>query len=628
MVVKLAGSVAAVALATLLVWALEPLAPTLSLGVLYVFAVLPVAIAWGIRWSLPVAVASMLAFNWFFLPPLHTFDLADSTNWFALLAYSATAVVVSELAARNRRRAADAEQRERESSLLAEIATHLLGGRPLETELGWVGEQSAAVLGIDHAEVELGPPKRRGADAPIPLEVEGRTVGTLYAPPDADPNLAVRQRFLPALAALLAVAFDRSRLEQEAVEAETLRRSDLVKTALLRAVSHDLRSPLTGITTAIGALRSETLVFSDEDRRELLDTIAVDAERLGRLVGDLLDLSRLEAGGAEPDAEVWALDELVRDAVHDLPGSDRVDLVGESPLVNVDAVQIQRVLANLVENALKFSPPDAHVHVRITATRQEAIVRIVDQGPGLEEGELDRVFEPFYRSGTNQRSGAGLGLAIARGFAAANGGRLWAESKPGQGATFALALPVVDVPAGAARMKQRVLVVDDEPQILRALGTTLRGAGFDVDTADTAERALAAAAAHPPAAVILDLVLPDGSGTDVCRELRTWTEAPVIVLSAVGEEREKIAALDAGADDYVTKPFSVDELLARLRAVLRRAALRVGTGDRDRRPPHRCAGTARDEQRRARQADAARVRPAPRARPEPRQAPDSPHVAA
>jgi two-component system sensor histidine kinase KdpD len=447
MTVKLAGSTAAVVLATLLVWALEPFAPTLSLGVLYVFAVLPVAIAWGLVWSLPVAVASMLAFNWFFLPPVHTFTLADSTNWFALLAYSATAVVVSELAARNRRRAADAEQRERESSLLAEIATHLLGGRPLETELGWVGEQSAAVLGIPRAAVELGPRRRRGNDAPIPLEVEGRTVGTLYAPPDADPNLGVRQRFLPALAALLAVAFDRSRLEQEALEAEALRRSDLVKTALLRAVSHDLRSPLTGITTAIGALRSDTLIFSDEDRRVLLDTIAVDAERLGRLVGDLLDLSRLEAGGAEPEAEVWALDELVREAVHDLPGSDRVEVVGEGSLVNVDPVQIQRVIANLVENALKFSPPPAQVHVRITATRQEAIVRVVDQGPGLEPSELERVFEPFYRAGSEQRSGAGLGLAIARGFAAANGGRVWAESRPGQGATFALALPVVEVPA-------------------------------------------------------------------------------------------------------------------------------------------------------------------------------------
>jgi two-component system, OmpR family, KDP operon response regulator KdpE len=117
----------------------------------------------------------------------------------------------------------------------------------------------------------------------------------------------------------------------------------------------------------------------------------------------------------------------------------------------------------------------------------------------------------------------------------------------------------------------RVLVVDDEPQILRALGTTLRGAGYDVDTAATAEAALASAAARPPEAVILDLVLPDGSGTDVTRELRTWTDAPVVVLSAVGDEREKVAALDAGADDYVTKPFSVDELLARLRAVLRRS---------------------------------------------------------
>ena len=119
---------------------------------------------------------------------------------------------------------------------------------------------------------------------------------------------------------------------------------------------------------------------------------------------------------------------------------------------------------------------------------------------------------------------------------------------------------------------QRVLVVDDEPQILRALGTTLRGAGYEVDTADTVETALAAAVARPPEAVILDLVLPDGTGTDVCRELRTWSDAPVIVLSAVGDEEQKIEALDAGADDYVTKPFSVDELLARLRAVMRRSS--------------------------------------------------------
>jgi two-component system KDP operon response regulator KdpE len=119
---------------------------------------------------------------------------------------------------------------------------------------------------------------------------------------------------------------------------------------------------------------------------------------------------------------------------------------------------------------------------------------------------------------------------------------------------------------------QRVLVVDDEPQILRALQTNLRGAGYEVQTAATAGEALAAAASHPPDAVILDLILPDGRGTDVCRELRRWSSVPILVLSAVGDEQEKVAALDAGADDYVTKPFGMDELLARLRAALRRSS--------------------------------------------------------
>jgi two-component system sensor histidine kinase KdpD len=443
LVLPLLGSVAAVAAATLLVYALQPFTPTLSLGVLYVFAVLPVAVVWGIRWSLPVAVASMLAFNFFFLDPVHTFTLQDSANWFALAAYSVTAVVVSELAARSRRRAADAEQREREAALLAEIAGHLLAGQDLEAELDWIGGRTAEVLGVGSATIRLGRP--RADENVLPLDVDGRIIGSVSVPLSDDPHVAVRRRFFPALSALLAVAIDRSRLEREALEAETLRRSDLVKTALLRAVSHDLRSPLTGITTAVGALRNESLVFSDEDRRELLETIAVDAERLARLVGDLLDLSRLEAGGAEPEPEIWAVDELVRETVSDLPMAERVDVAGESPLVNVDPVQIRRVLANLLENALRFSPPGARVHVRITATRKEAIVRIVDQGPGLAEGELERIFEPFYRA--ERGSGAGLGLAIARGFAAANGGRVWAESRPGQGATFALALPVVEVPA-------------------------------------------------------------------------------------------------------------------------------------------------------------------------------------
>jgi two-component system sensor histidine kinase KdpD len=298
---------------------------------------------------------------------------------------------------------------------------------------------------VPSAEITLGTPARPPkGQAPYPLEVAGRRIGAIYAP--TDPTVEAQRRFLPALAALLAVAADHDRLEREALEAETLRRSDLVKTALLRAVSHDLRTPLTGIRTAVGALRSPTLQLSDGDRSDLLDTIDVDSERLSRLVGDLLDLSRLEVGAAAPDRELWSLDDLVRDAVDELGARKRVEIVGESPLVDVDAAQIQRVLANLIENGIKYSPPDATVVVRITSTRKEAIVRIVDRGPGIAEEELERVFEPFYRHASDQQAGAGLGLAIARGFAAANGGRVWAESRPGQGTTLALALPVVEAP--------------------------------------------------------------------------------------------------------------------------------------------------------------------------------------
>ena len=439
----LVASTIAVALVTAAIEFLKPHVPVLSLGVLYIFAVLPIAVAYGLPLAIVVSTASMLAFNWFHLPPVHTFTLADSENWFALAVYLCTAIVVSELAARSRRRAAAAEQREHESAFLARLATDLLRGRSLDDELPAIAGRAAEVLGVDRAEIELGAGGRHGpGDVPYPLEVAGRTVGAIYTP--ADPNAAAQRRFLPALAALLAVAVDRDRLERDALEAETLRRSDLVKTALLRAVSHDLRSPLTGIRTAIGALRNDTLRLSDADRSELLDTIEVDSERLSRLVGDLLDLSRLEAGSAAPARELWALDDIVREAVDALGARDRVEITGESPLVEVDAAQVQRVLANLIENAIAFSPPEARVLVRITATRKEAIVRIVDQGPGLPESELERVFEPFYRRSSESTGGAGLGLAIARGFAAANGGRVWAESRPEQGATFALALPVVE----------------------------------------------------------------------------------------------------------------------------------------------------------------------------------------
>ena len=355
---RLAACVAALALVTGAIELLKGHVPVLSLAVLYLLAIIPVAVAWGIVYAVCMAVASMLAFNFFFLPPLYTLTLQDSRNWFALLVFVVTAVVVSELATRSRRRAEEAEA---------------------------------------------------------------------------------------ALQAMRGLAEERERLAAEALDAEALRRSDALKTALLRAVSHDLRSPLMAILTSAGALAHGELSLGPDDRRELAETILGEAERLDRLVSNLLDLSRLQAGAAAPEPGDWPVDDLVLQVMDGVEAGSRVEVVlpDESPLVHADLHQVERVVANLVENALRYSPPEEPVRVQVRQTGSDVLVRVVDHGPGIPSGEADRIFEPFQRGSLRVPArGAGLGLAIARGFAEANGGRVWVESHEGQGATFVLALPV------------------------------------------------------------------------------------------------------------------------------------------------------------------------------------------
>ena len=224
--------------------------PVLSLGVLYLFAVLPIAVVYGLGLAIVVSVASMLAFNWFHLPPVHTFTLADSENWFALAVYLATAVVVSELAARARRRAAAAEQRERESALLAELATELLRGRDLEEEIGEIGVAHRRAFSVRRAPRSSSGSRTGRRPAPRrsrSRSTEGWSARCIHprAPTRASPCSTGSCRRSPRCSPSRPTA---TRLERDALEAEALRRSDLVKTALLRAVSHDLRSPLTGIT--------------------------------------------------------------------------------------------------------------------------------------------------------------------------------------------------------------------------------------------------------------------------------------------------------------------------------------------------------------------------------------------
>jgi two-component system, OmpR family, sensor histidine kinase KdpD len=354
--------------------------------------------------------------------------------------------VVSALAARAPPRRDDAEQRRAEAHALAEAALDLLRGRTLDEELGHLALLTAGVLGVEGARLELGEQPPGDSERALRVEVGLRVVATLLVDEEAVVDDAVRQRFLPSLAALLAVVAERSHLEAEALEAEALRRSDALKTALLRAVSHDLRSPLTAILASADALASPGLALEQEDRLGLAETIRTEATRLDRVVEQLLDLSRLEAGTAEPHREVWHADELVGQSLTGLGSeADRVQLEipPDAPPVDVDAAQVERVLANLLENALHYSPAGSRVVVRAENGATELRLHVIDRGPGLPAEEREALFKPFRRGASGR--GSGLGLAIARGFAEANGGSLWSQDDPA-GGHLVLTLPLAERP--------------------------------------------------------------------------------------------------------------------------------------------------------------------------------------
>jgi len=416
---------------------LKPHVPVLSLAVLYLFAVLPVAVVWGLAYSLAVSVGCMLAFNFFFLPPLYTLTLADSRNWFALAVFLVTAVVVSELAAGLRRRAM-------ESALLAEIATTLVAHGSVSGQLEKLAPELARAFQAERAQILLDGDSAEG----YPLVAAGKKVGSISVTGSRGGTAAARRRLLPALGSLVGVAVDRERLAQEAVEAEALRRSDALKTAVLRAVSHDLRTPLMAILTSASALSREDLDLAAQDRDELLETILSGAEQLDRLVADLLDLSRLQAEAVSAEPAPCAIEDLVVQALRDMgTRAERVEvtLPSHSPVARVDAQQVERALVNLIENALKYSPAEEPVRVQVGSHGSQGVIRVIDHGPGVADDEVERIFEPFHRGrSVGSVRGAGLGLAIARGFAEASGGRVWVESRDGQGATFTLELPLAE----------------------------------------------------------------------------------------------------------------------------------------------------------------------------------------
>ncbi len=449
MLVGLAISATAVAAVTVSIYGLREVMPVAGAGIVYLLPVLLASIRWGLWIGVATAIASAGAFNWFHLPPTSGLSIADEQNWVALGAFLVVAVVNSGLADASRSRADEAERRRREADLTTEMARVLLGASRLDDSLRVVGKRIATAFELPSVQVIA---SWRDSDArglALPVVVARHRAGTVVIPRETPVNVreAIVQRVIPALETLLAAARQRDELAVEVIETRALRRANVVKTALLRSVSHDLRSPLTAITAAAGGLASRTL--GDDARSELVSVITVESDRLTRLVDNLLDLSRIESGELEPRAELCTAEELIGAALDslDAPASAvEVAIDPALPQIRADAAQIERALANLIDNSLRYAR-DRPVTVRAQAAGNQLVIEVMDRGPGVPEAERERIFEAFYRGGAERTGGSGLGLAIARGFAEANDGELRLRSRRGQGATFALHFSAVREPA-------------------------------------------------------------------------------------------------------------------------------------------------------------------------------------
>jgi two-component system, OmpR family, sensor histidine kinase KdpD len=436
---------ALIAVETAVLYALDNVAAPVSLGVVYLLGVLLVSIVWGAPLGVATSLASALAFNFFHIPPTGRFTIADAENWVALAVFLVVAAAASSLAEAARHRAQEAEQRGREAGLAAELARVLLSAPDLPAALAPAAQRIAQALGLASCRLVLETVGDDERSAAIPLMRGEERVGTLLVPRgEREPAEKVR----PALEALLGAALERERLTREVVETSALRRSDEIKTAVLRAVSHDLRSPLTAIVTAAEALGSPSL--DEEDRRELAAGVTSESARLARLVDKLIELSRLQSGAAEPHRDWCSIEEILREAAVSagLP-ADRLKLAVDRdlPLILADGAQLERAFANLLENAARYSGGEP-VSVRARVSGGRLLVRVVDRGPGISPADQERIFEPFFRGGGRGSAGSGLGLAIVKGFVEANGGQVRVESLPGQGSSFVVALPLAQaVPA-------------------------------------------------------------------------------------------------------------------------------------------------------------------------------------
>jgi two-component system sensor histidine kinase KdpD len=442
----------------------------------FLLAILAVAAAWGLRYAIPMSIAAALCFNFFFLPPVGTFTIAETQNWVALFAFFFSSILASNLSERARRQTEEAHLRRQEVERLYAFTQQLLVAENvlelLKTVPGYISES----FGATHAAVYLptrdqsyrSDPERQEIPtnelrdvaargelrtdqqrklALAPLRLGTRVVGAFGASFGELAELPSRQT-LEAIGTLIAIAVERARAVEILTRTEASRESERLRSALLDSVTHEFRSPLTAIKASVTTLRSDTKL-SAEDQQELLTVIDEESDRLNRVISEAVEMAQLDAKEVKLDIQPQQMRDAVEAAIaetrHALGNHPiEVRLPEHLPPALMDAGWIKKVLQHLLENAAKYSPPGSPIYVSAELRNNRLITSVADRGAGIDDLERSMIFDKFYR-GQSQRyrvQGTGMGLAIVKAIVEAHDGRIDVTSQLGQGSVFSFGLPV------------------------------------------------------------------------------------------------------------------------------------------------------------------------------------------